>query len=371
MADRSLICQQPVTPPRPRVLPRASTANFSLLLAKHTHTHIQDVCAPLGTLLPPLAHLFKALVWVLAMLKCLAGWARADMERERVTQSVECLNGLWRGGVSLVISWLATLATAASQERQLTTATQSPLPARCPGESVYLVCLLTLIWSLNPVRLQGIVGRLPHPNLPGALLSSYPQPPPSIPPENKRCQGAKIVEGPGILLTEMIDIWLSVVDFSQPLCPSNLSFSIYGTYWKMQADGWHDNGSLTRPSNLQSVHPVTITSLTLSQTQQHGCYCPRDISCFRTSQTGNIHYTLSPQLAYTHCSGTAHIRLVIRNLELYATDATSHRSRAHFRQLSLALCTPLKWELINTEPQGVFEPHCLDLIAWALCFCTN
>lgn len=39
MADRSLICQQPVTPPRPRVLPRASTANFSLLLAKHTHTH--------------------------------------------------------------------------------------------------------------------------------------------------------------------------------------------------------------------------------------------------------------------------------------------------------------------------------------------
>lgn len=39
MADRSLICQQPVTPPRPRVLPRASTANFSLLFAKHTHTH--------------------------------------------------------------------------------------------------------------------------------------------------------------------------------------------------------------------------------------------------------------------------------------------------------------------------------------------
>lgn len=124
MADRSLICQQPVTPPRPRVLPRASTANFSLLLAKHTHTHTsacwrekeretdllsepclcgrmfmcisQDVCAwrldsLLGALLPPLAHLFKVLVWVLAMLKCLAGWARADMEREQRA----CTRSIW------------------------------------------------------------------------------------------------------------------------------------------------------------------------------------------------------------------------------------------------------------------------------------
>lgn len=87
-----------------------------------------------------------------------------------------------------------------------------------------------------------------------------------------------------------------------------------------------------------------------------------------TSTTSSVH---RPQQAYTHFSSIAHICLVIHNLELYATDATSHRSRAHFRQLSLALCTPLKCELINTEPQGVFEPHCLDLIAWALCFCTN
>lgn len=51
----------------------------------------QDVCASLGTLLPPLAHLFKALVWVLAMLKCLAGWARVDMERERRA----CTRSIW------------------------------------------------------------------------------------------------------------------------------------------------------------------------------------------------------------------------------------------------------------------------------------
>ncbi|KAK2902834.1 hypothetical protein Q8A67_007547 [Cirrhinus molitorella] len=118
---------------------------------------------------------------------------------------------------------------------------------------------------------------------------------------------------------EVIDIWLSVVEISQPLLPKpHLFFS--------SLDVQEDTEARVR----------------------------------------------TPQKDYTqHPTPIAPACLVIHNLMLYTTDVTSHRRSAHFKQPSLTLCTPLKCELINTEPQGVFEPHRLDLIAWALCFCTN